>query len=82
MYIFYCASVEIFGEVMGVFLTEKHSPDASTGRYVSASGEVYCGQSDWVPRVRHRTHRVASGPKLREGVSFTLTPDASTRLTG
>jgi len=33
---------------------------------VSASDEVDGSQSDWVPRVRHRTHRVASGPKPRE----------------
>ena len=42
MYIFYYTS-GMFGEVVGLFLTGKHSPDAgvgSTGRYPCASGEV------------------------------------------
>ena len=40
MHIFYCAGGKI-GEVAGVFLAEKHSPDAgvgSTGRWSRASG--------------------------------------------
>ena len=40
MHIFYCAGGK-FGEVTGVFLTEKHSPDAlrgGTGRWPLASG--------------------------------------------
>ena len=42
MYIFYCAGGK-FGEVAGVFLAEKHSPDAEcrgTGRWSRASGVV------------------------------------------
>ena len=41
--IFSIAPVGIFGEVAGVFLTKKHSPDAgvgSTGRWSRASGAV------------------------------------------
>ena len=40
MYIFYCAGGK-FGEVAGVFLSRKHSPDAlrgGTGRWPLASG--------------------------------------------
>ena len=40
MYIFYCAGGK-FGEVAGVFFTEKHSPDAlrgGTGRWPLTSG--------------------------------------------
>ena len=46
MYIFYCAGGK-FGEVAGVFLAEKHSPDAgagSTGRWSRASGVVSVAQ--------------------------------------
>ena len=42
MHIFYCAGGK-FGEVAGVFLAEKHSPDAEcrgTGRWSRASGVV------------------------------------------
>ena len=42
MLIFYCAGGK-FGEVVGVFLTEKYSPDAgvgSTGSWSKASGVV------------------------------------------
>ena len=46
MYIFYCAGRK-FGEVAGVFLAKKHSPDAgvgSTGRWSRASGVVSVAQ--------------------------------------
>ena len=46
MHIFYCAGGK-FGEVAGVFLAEKHSPDAgadSTGRWSRASGVVSVAQ--------------------------------------
>ena len=46
MPIFYCADGK-FGEVAGVFLAEKHSPDAgvgSTGRWSRASGVVSVAQ--------------------------------------
>ena len=42
MHIFFCAG-GIFGEVTGVFLAEKHSPDAgfgSTGRWTRESGAL------------------------------------------
>ena len=44
MHIFYCVGGK-FGEVAGVFLAEKHSPDAghgSTGRCAYASGVLWC----------------------------------------
>jgi len=46
VHIFYCAGGKI-GEVAGVFLAEKHSPDAgagSTGRWSRASGVVSVAQ--------------------------------------
>ena len=60
MYIFYCAGGK-FGEVAGVFLTEKHSPDAlrgGTGHWPLASS-VLSGLTTG-SRV-HRTHRCESG---------------------
>jgi len=59
--IFSIAPVESFEEVAGVFLTEKHSPDAlrgGTGHWPLASG-VLSGLTRG-SRV-HRTHRSESG---------------------
>ena len=55
MYIFYCAGGK-FGEVVGVFLTEKHSPDAAyggTGRWLLASSVLSVPSS---ARDKYRTH--------------------------
>jgi len=55
VYIFYCTSGK-FREVMGVFLTEKHSPDAvlrGTERWTLASGVLSVPGS---AKVKHRTH--------------------------
>jgi len=46
VHVLYCAGGK-FGEVVGVFLAEKHSPDAdggSTGRWSRASGVVSVAQ--------------------------------------
>jgi len=61
VHIFYCAS-EKFGEVAGVFLSNKHSPDAlrgGTGRWPLASGVLsgvaeYTGRTGVSPVLRVR----------------------------
>ena len=58
MLIFYCAGGK-FGEVTGVFLTEKHSPDASlrgTGRCSCVSGALsFLVEVKGAPDAQHRT---------------------------
>ena len=74
MHIFYCAGGN-FGEVAGVFLRRKHSPDAlrgGTGRWPLASG-VLSGATDC-------TGRTGESPVLSvrcEGVLATLSAHES-----
>jgi len=71
MHILYCTDAK-FGEVAGMFLTEKHSPDAlitGTERWACASGSL---SLSGIVRVKHRTLCTGCGldPITASGVAW------------